>query len=168
MCDALSYIPCRTQYAPGILVAALLTCFGKRAYPGYEYERTKNVWSTRQALLDYEEVLVLEGQVDALLAGNVPIWGGRAAGSKTPAVRALLTPITPGNANSDRDGEDPGDEDIKRSMKPDSVRVRGARMVKDIFECIFSRWQDLVKTEGEEDGRAGGLERFHHGLFDLR
>ena len=155
-------VPSRTQYTPGILVAALLTRFGKRAYPGYEYARTRNVWPTRQALLEYEEVLILEGQVDTLLAGNVPFLGGRAAGSKTPVARFLPTPITPGNANDNREGEDIADEDIK----PDKVRVRGARMVKDIFERVYHRWENLVKTKGEEDGRAGGLERFHCGLFN--
>ncbi|KAF8559868.1 hypothetical protein OG21DRAFT_1431070 [Imleria badia] len=152
-----------TQYTPGILVAALLARFGKRSYPEYKYERTKNIWPSRQALLDYEEVLVLEGQVDILLAGNVPVLGGRAVGSKTPVARSLPTPVTPGNANDSREGENVGDEDMIPDVKPISVRIRGARMVKDIFERIYPRWQDLVKTKGEEDGRAGGLERFHYG-----
>ncbi|KAF8447634.1 VRR-NUC domain-containing protein [Boletus edulis BED1] len=152
-----------TQHTPGILVAALLTRFGKRAYPGYEYERTKNVWPSRQALLDYEEVLVLEGQVDTLLSGNVPPWGGRAAGNKTPVARFLSTSITPGNANDSREGQDIENEDTMSDVKPDNDRKRGARMVKDIFERIYPRWQDLVMSEGEEDGRAGGLERFHYG-----
>lgn len=164
-CDALSCVPCRTQYTPGILVAALLTRFGKRSYPGYQYERTKNIWPSRQALLDFEEVLILEGQVDTLLAGNVPALGGRATGSKTPVARFLPTPITPGNASDSREKEGIEDEDTKSDVKPNSVRIRGARMVKDIFERVYTRWQDLVKTKGEEDGRAGGLERFHHGLF---
>lgn len=147
-------------------MAALLTRFGKRAYPGYNFERTKNIWPSRQALLDYEEVLILEGQVDTLLAGNVPLLGGRAAGSRTPAPRFLPTPVTPGNAKGSREGENLGDEDTMPDVKPDSIRVRAARMVKDIFERVYPRWQDLVKTNGEEDGRANGLERFHYGLFN--
>ena len=143
-----------------------MTRFGKRAYPGYEYERTKNVWPSRQALLDYEEVLILEGQVDMLLAGNVPLLGGRAAGSKTPVVRFLPTPVTPGNANDNREGEDIADEDAMPDVKPDNIRVRGARMIKDISERVYHRWQDLVKNKAEEDGRAGGLERFHYGLLN--
>lgn len=162
----LSFIHSRTQYTPGILVTALLTRFGKRAYPGYDYERTKNVWPTRQALLDYEEVLILEGQIDTLLAGNVPVLGGRAVGSKTPAARFLSTLVTPGNASGSREEEDLGDEDTMPDVKPDNIRVRGARMIKDIFEQVYPRWQDLVKTKGEEDGRALGLERFHYGLLN--
>ncbi|KAN0077005.1 VRR-NUC domain containing protein [Tylopilus felleus] len=152
-----------TQYTPGILVAALLTRFGKRAYAGYKYERTTDIWSSREALLAYEEVLILEGRVDTLLAGNLPPLAGRTAESKTPVARCLPTPVTPGNADDSRDGEGIGDEDVVPDVKPDSVRVRGARLVKDIFEQIYPRWQDLVKIKGEEDGRAGGLERFHHG-----
>ncbi|KAI9571252.1 VRR-NUC domain-containing protein [Boletus coccyginus] len=151
------------QYTPGILVAALLTRFGKRAYPGYEYERTRNVWPSRQALLEYEEVLIVEGQIDTLLAGNVPLFGGRAAGSKTPAAKFLPTPVTPGNVNDNREGEGIEDEDTMPDVKPDNIRVRGARMVKDIFERLYPRWQDVVKTKGEENSRAGGLERFHYG-----
>lgn len=143
-----------------------MTRFGKRAYPGYDYDRTKNVWPTRQALLDYEEVLILEGQVDTLLSGNVPPLGGRAIGAKTPVARFLPTPVTPGNENGSREGEDLGDEDRIPDIKPDNVRVRGARMVKDILERVYSRWEDLVKTKGEEEGRAVGLERFRHGLFN--
>ena len=162
-----THVPCRTQYTPGILVAALLTRFGKRAYAGYKYERTTDIWSSREALLAYEEVLILEGRVDTLLAGNLPPLAGRTAESKTLVARCLPTPVTPGNADDSRDGEGIGDEDVVPDVKPDSVRVRGARLVKDIFEQIYPRWQDLVKIKGEEDGRAGGLERFHHGLFDL-
>jgi len=101
-----------------------------------------------------------------LLAGNVPLFGGRAAGSKTPAARFLPTPVTPGDANDTREGEGIEDEDTMPDVKPDNIRVRGARMVKDIFERLYPCWQDLVKTKGEENGRAGGLERFHHGLFN--
>ncbi|KAG8217794.1 putative fanconi-associated nuclease 1 [Butyriboletus roseoflavus] len=128
-----------TQYTPTILVAALLTRFGKRAYPEYKFERARNIWPSRQALLDYEEVLILEGQVDMLLAGN---------------------PVAPRNANGSREGED---EDTMPVVKPDNTRVRGARLVKDIFERVYPRWQELVKINGEEDGRANGLERFHYG-----
>lgn len=103
-----------------------------------------------------------------LLAGNVPLWGGRAAGSRTPASRFLPTPVTPGHANSSREGEDLGDDDTIPDVKPDNIRVRAARMVKDIFERVYPRWQDLANTNGEEDGRANGLERFHYGLFNLR
>lgn len=147
-------------------MAALLTRFGKRAYPGYKYERTRNVWPSRRALLDYEEVLILEEQVDTLLAGNVPLWGGRAARSRTPVSRFLPTPITPGNANGSREEQVLGDEDTIRDVKHNNIRLRAAHMVKDIFERVYPCWQDLVNTDGEEDGRANGLERFHYGLFN--
>lgn len=136
MCNTLSFILSRTRYTPSILVAALLTRFGKRAYPGYDYERTKNVWRTRQALLDYEEVLVLEERIETLLAGNMSLLGGRAVGDEKP------------------------------SDKCDNPRVQGAYMVKNIFQQVFSRWQDLVTSEDEEDSPSAGLQRFHYGLLN--
>jgi Fanconi-associated nuclease 1 len=154
----------RTQYTPSLLVAALLSQFKKRAYPAYEYERTKHIWPTRQALLDYEEVLILEGEVDALLGGNVPGMIGRAAGSKTPAVGPLPTPVTPGSAKSKVRRVKFDDDDTEPEVKPDNARVRGARRVKEIFERLYPRWQDLARIKGEEDGRRYGLERFDCGL----
>ncbi|KIJ16849.1 hypothetical protein PAXINDRAFT_98635 [Paxillus involutus ATCC 200175] len=152
-----------TQYTPSLLVAALLSQFKKRAYPAYEYERTKHIWPTRQALLDYEEVLILEGEVDALLGGNVPGMIGRAAGSKTPAVGPLPTPVTPGSAKSKVRRVKFDDDDTEPEVKPDNARVRGARRVKEIFERLYPRWQDLARIKGEEDGRRYGLERFDCG-----
>ncbi|KAF9227566.1 hypothetical protein BS17DRAFT_773961 [Gyrodon lividus] len=152
-----------TQYTPGLLVAALLSRFKKRAYPTYKYERTKHIWPTRQALLDYEEVLILEGRIDAHLCGDVPALIGRAAGSKTPAPGPLPTPVIPANAKGKGKGPKVSNEDTEPEVKPDNARVRGARKVKEIFECIYPRWQDLVRTKGEEDGRRHGLERFDCG-----
>jgi Fanconi-associated nuclease 1 len=42
----------------------------------------------------------------------------------------------------------------------ESPRVQDAKLVKEIFEAAFPRWKDLVRAEGEEDGRPAGLERF--------
>ncbi|KAG9318761.1 hypothetical protein JVU11DRAFT_860 [Chiua virens] len=151
------------QYIPGLNVTALLARFGIRTFPGYKHERTRNIWPSRQALLDYEEVLVLDAEIDALLAGNVPLLGGRTTRSKTPP-KLLSTSVTSGNTTSTRRRKDPGgDEDVKPDIKLDSARPRGARMVKDIFERVYPRWQDLVKLKGEAEGRTNGLERFHHG-----
>ncbi|KAG2088829.1 uncharacterized protein F5147DRAFT_780837 [Suillus discolor] len=51
--------------------------------------------------------------------------------------------------------------------KSDSVRVRGARLVKEIFEEVYPHWQALVKmkNEGGLEGkeRGYGLERFESG-----
>ncbi|KIJ69190.1 hypothetical protein HYDPIDRAFT_144969 [Hydnomerulius pinastri MD-312] len=154
-----------TQYTPDLLVAALLSRFKKRAYPTYTYERTKLIWPTRDALLEYEAALILEGQVDAYLGGDIPALGGRAVGSKTPAAVPLPTPVTPGNAKGKAKEKAPegADEDGAPDVKPDSIRVRGARMVKEIFENVYPRWKALIKTKGEEDGRGYGLERFDCG-----
>ncbi|KIK92306.1 hypothetical protein PAXRUDRAFT_830065 [Paxillus rubicundulus Ve08.2h10] len=152
-----------TQYTPSLLVAALLSQFKKRAYPAYKYERTKHIWPTRQALLDYEEVLILEGQVDALLGGNVPSMIGRAIGSKTPVAGPLPTAVTPRSAKGKTKQVKFQHDDAEPDVKPDNARVRGARGVKEIFEHVYPRWQDLARSKGEEDGRRFGLERFDCG-----
>lgn len=58
-----------------------------------------------------------------------------------------------------------------KTEKSDSVRVRGARLVKEIFEEVYPRWQALVKmkNEGGLEGkeRGYGLERFESGMYIL-
>jgi Fanconi-associated nuclease 1 len=53
--------------------------------------------------------------------------------------------------------------------KLDSVRVRGARIAKEIFEEVFPHWQALVKVKSEdgcaEKARRYGLERFESGVY---
>ncbi|KAF9246229.1 VRR-NUC domain-containing protein [Melanogaster broomeanus] len=151
------------QHTPDLLLPALLSGFKKRTYTAYKYERTKHIWPTRQALLDYEDALILAGQVDALLGGNVPALAGQAGGSKTPAAVPLPTPVTPGSAKGKGKATNLDDDEVEPKVKPDTARVRGARRVTEIFEHVYPRWQELVRIKGEEDGRRSGLERFDCG-----
>ncbi|KAH7889505.1 hypothetical protein F5I97DRAFT_1844717 [Phlebopus sp. FC_14] len=153
-----------TQYTPNLLVDALLSRFKKRHYPAYEHVRTSNIWPTRQALLEYEEALILEGRVDSCLGGAVPS-ALRTAGSKTLAASSpLLSPETPSSSKMEsKVMRSSNEEDVDIDVKPDSVRIRGARLVKETFECIYPRWQALVKSAGKEDECKNGLERFHCG-----
>lgn len=147
-----------TQYSSELLVTALLPRFKKRAYPGYEFIRSKDIWRTRQDLLKYEEALILEGRVDAILAGKIspdsheyaastlhtPVKSESAKGSPKEMVHTLL-------------GEDGAVE-----VKHESSRFRNARLVKGIFENIYPYWQALLNTKPEEQ-RSYGLERFESG-----
>ena len=50
----------------------------------------------------------------------------------------------------------------------ESNAVVNARHVVEIFECVYPRWQHLVKEKGDTEGRASGLERFDEGYILTR
>lgn len=111
--------------------------------------------------MKYEEALILEGRVDAILAGKIspdsheyvastlhtPVKSESAKGSPKEMVHTLL-------------GEDGAVE-----VKHESSRFRNARLVKGIFENIYPYWQALLNTKPEEQ-RSYGLERFESGMLD--
>ncbi|KAG6335477.1 hypothetical protein ID866_3605 [Astraeus odoratus] len=142
-----------TQYTPTLLVAALLPRFKKRAYPSYEFSRSKDIWKTREALLEYEEVLILEGQIDTILGGQVPPDNQGRSG--------LLAPV-----NREKNGKKRAhsvlEEDAEMEVKPESSRLRGARLAKEIFDSIYPRWLAL-KDANTEERRNYGLDRFESG-----
>ncbi|KAG2064112.1 hypothetical protein BDR04DRAFT_1130893 [Suillus decipiens] len=181
-----------TQSSQSLLLPALLSRFKKRAYADISSARTKDIWPTRDALLAYEKALEQEELVDAVFAGNFAVAGAERE-FKTPAVDELRfkTPVTPSTvhgalqtpistktvrtsvsntfatpASSSKDNPSRSSPSVK-TEKPDSVRVRGARLVKEIFEEVYPHWQALVKlkNEGGLEGteRGYGLERFESG-----
>ncbi|KAH7921382.1 hypothetical protein BV22DRAFT_1198248 [Leucogyrophana mollusca] len=179
-----------TQYTPDLLLPALLCRFNKRFYAAYECARTNDIWRTREDLLAYEAALELEGRVDAILGGDTTVKGDRSIISETPAratSHQFRTPVTPakvphapafssplvtptvkgkGKANMpgiDEDAEIDLKVNVEVDVKPESPRVRGARMVSEILDTVYPQWEVLVKTKGEEDGRRFGLERFDCG-----
>ncbi|KAL4077221.1 VRR-NUC domain-containing protein [Scleroderma yunnanense] len=147
-----------TQYTPQLLVTALLPRFKKREYPWYEFVRSKDIWKTREELLKYEEALILEGRIDAILGGH--------ASPDSHECEALSLP-TPVKLESVGCSAKSGDYtllgvDIQVNVKQESSRVRSAHLVKGLFESIYPHWQALSKTKPEEQG-SYGLERFESG-----
>ncbi|KAG2100148.1 uncharacterized protein F5147DRAFT_747172 [Suillus discolor] len=182
-----------TQSSQSLLLPALLSRFKKRSYANIASTRTKDIWPTRDALLAYEQALDQEEIVDAMFAGNFAAVGTERE-FKTPAADELRfkTPVTPSAAPgapqtpistktvqtpvsntfatpaSSSKGRPQSRSGVSgNTEKSDSVRVRGARLVKEIFEEVYPHWQALVKmkNEGGLEGkeRGYGLERFESG-----
>ncbi|EPQ57894.1 hypothetical protein GLOTRDRAFT_36429 [Gloeophyllum trabeum ATCC 11539] len=68
-----------TQYSPTILTESILSRAKKRTYNVVKFHRTPDIWPTREALISYEEALLLEAQVDELL-GAAPTPGNASRG----------------------------------------------------------------------------------------
>ncbi|KAG1899850.1 uncharacterized protein F5891DRAFT_1189320 [Suillus fuscotomentosus] len=183
----------KTQSSQALLLPSLLSRFKKRSYANIASTRTKDIWPTRDALLAYEQALEQEEVVDAMFAGNFAAMGAERE-FKTPAADELRfkTPVTPSAApgapqtpistktvqtpvsitfatpaSSSKSRPQSRSGVSGSTEKSDSVRVRGARLVKEIFEEVYPHWQALVKmkNEGGLEGkeRGYGLERFESG-----
>ncbi|KAG1782315.1 hypothetical protein EV702DRAFT_1176606 [Suillus placidus] len=173
-----------TQSSQSLLLPALLSRFKKRSYANIASTRTKDIWPTRDALLAYEQALERDEIVDAVFAGNFAAVGAEMK-FKTPAADGLRfkTPVTPSaapgapqtpvsNTFATPASNGKGEPQFRsgvfvKTEKSDSVRVRGARLVKEIFEEVYPHWQALVqmKSESSLEGkeRGYGLERFESG-----
>ncbi|OSD08560.1 hypothetical protein PYCCODRAFT_1429618 [Trametes coccinea BRFM310] len=167
-----------TQHTSELLTPALLARAKKRAYPTYPYARTHDIWRTRAELLAYEDALAVEAEVDALLENTTSSWGGgrdrSSTASRTPGLgpgmgmgRGSRTPVAPSKGGSVA-AETP--ESVRgrkgQEEEEESVRMKNARAVTDILECIYPRWERLVATKPEvedEDGRRKALQRFECG-----
>lgn len=154
------------------MTSAILARAKRRNYTTYRYSRTTTIWSTRNALLDYEDALRLEGQVDDLLkgTGNDRSRGrSRSIASKTPAPSATsptkrrrtdrLSPMKNSKGKDDNDYV-PSAAD---SVIVEKAGLQNAREVKKIFEQVYEQWKALVVEAGKLEGRTRGLERFHCG-----
>lgn len=157
-----------------MLTEAILAHTKKRNYPHYKYARRADIWTTREALMEYEEALAIEARVDSILESKGIVRArSRSVATKTPA-RQFKTPGTPASAlkantsakRENKENTSIDDDDysvLGDDLKPDSPRVQEARLVKEIFEVAFPRWKDLVAVKGEQEGRPAGLERFDSG-----
>jgi len=177
----------------------LLSRFKKRSYASVASTRTRDIWPTREALLAYEEALEQEGIVDAAFAGDFAAGGVKrefktpaidglqfkmpatpstgTGGPQTPmSTTSVQTPLTTVSAtpsskrkSKPQSGSDPKAHVSVKVEKSDSVRVRGARIVKEIFEQAYPHWQALVKVKSEdgcaEKVRGYGFERFESGMY---
>lgn len=158
-----------TQYDSTLLTPLILGRAKKRSYAKCNPSRRNDIWPNRDALLEYEQALALEAKIDGILeaTGNTR---ARSVASKTPAPQFKTpgTPNTPASgvrrSTKSKDKENLDDISvIEEDSKPESSRVQDARLVKEIFESIYHRWQSLVVTKGEEEARPAGLERFDCG-----
>lgn len=148
------------------MTAAILARAKKRTYATYVETRTPNIWSARQELLDYEEVIDIEARIDELAGG---LGGSARARSRSVASRTPVpTFASPLKKVKGEEGETRflpdasyvlGDGDGEK----ESMRVQDAKQVKAIFEKWYDRWKKLVAQQGNEEGRKQGLERFHCG-----
>lgn len=154
------------------MTSAILARAKRRNYTAYHYSRTTTIWSTRRALLDYEDALRLEGEVDDLLEGS---GNGRSRGrSRSIASKTPVPSATSPTKRRRTDGSSPvkklkGEDDKDYvpldtgSVVEEKARVQNAREVKKIFEQAYEQWKALVVEAGKIEGRTRGLERFHCG-----
>jgi fanconi-associated nuclease 1 len=56
-----------TELSPKLMNASILSRFQKRFYPMYAHKRTTDIWTSREALLQYEEALEMQSKVDELM-----------------------------------------------------------------------------------------------------
>ncbi|KAL5511287.1 hypothetical protein ACEPAH_4503 [Sanghuangporus vaninii] len=62
-----------TEHPTSLLTPALLRRCRKRYYPLYTYVRTRGIFTSREALIAYEEALRMEAAVDLMLEGNIDV-----------------------------------------------------------------------------------------------
>ncbi|KAL1944729.1 hypothetical protein VTO73DRAFT_3159 [Trametes versicolor] len=156
-----------TQHTPELLTPAVLARAKKWKFAEYVYARTPDIWRTRAELLAYEDALAVEAEVDDLLDN---VYGPGARGrdrstmSRTPGPGRTKTPVTPRKGTRVVADTPKGGKAIVQEDE-ESTRVKNARLVKDILESHYPRWQALVDTkpEGDDDGRRNALQRFECG-----
>lgn len=151
-----------TQYSPTILTESILSRAKKRTYNVVKFHRTPDIWPTREALISYEEALLLEAQVDELL-GAAPTPGnasrGRSVASKTPVSTRMQKRAASQSQCQVKGSSMCRDEEEAK----ESPRVQAAREVKRLFESVYPRWLALVRTKTEHEERPSGLQRFDCG-----
>lgn len=183
------YLAHSTQYGPSLLTPSILSRAQKRSYASYAYTRTRDIWPSREALLDYEEALQLEAEVDALLEGQgASVSSARSRStSSNPSSLSLYRNKTPNAPKK----EPRGDDDLQRSTRSEAKSRRGnenggaategiddlvedgatitrrrqnARAVKDVMERVYAQWLDMLNTKAESE-RPPSLVRFECGAL---
>lgn len=171
------------------MTPAILTRAKKRVYPPYKYERTKNIWASREELLAYEKELEREAYIEELFgsggSSSAPARG-RSAKSETPARRLLresvtparsttrsapVTPVTSNSVHGEKESalkvEEVADDALPveqlDEQAPESASVVQAQEIRRVFESVFEEWKELVRTKTEDVSRPGGLQRFERG-----
>ena len=132
-----------TIYGSPLLLPALLTAFRKRRHADTNYIRTAGVFSSRQALLDYEEALALEARIDEALSGQT-------LAVDQPSIFS-------------RKSQGKGKTKEKTQSLATSPRVEAAKVTREIWTEVYDRWKVLVSITGEQE-KPPGLERFDCGM----
>ena len=154
------------------MTPAILARARKRVYASYTTERSTDIWSSREALIEYEEALELEVRIDSLLDDVSSCRGrSRSVASRTPMPEAPSRSATesPTKRRSTR-GRTANDDDDSTPLRllGESPRMQAAKNVLSIFQEVFPRWQELVKAEDRYDEeRRNSLRRFECGELPL-
>ena len=168
----------RTEHPTTILTPALLRFCKKRIYPIYQYVRSKGIFSSREALIAYEEALRLEAAVDAMLEGNedenltnVKIDKWEKACMRATSVKISGKENTPDSSYIEAGGRFQYAE-VEGRESPELMRETqaavNARRVLRIFERVFPRWKELLMLNNGREERPHGLERFEEGWILTR
>lgn len=128
------------------MTPSILSRAGRRTFQPYVYERSPDIWPTRNALLAYEWALELEAQVDALLDNTLTLARARSRSRFVEAKAAVAKKIGLGEGD----------------VVKESQRLQDAREVLAIFEVAYTEWKAL--GERNYDPRPHGLERFDRGV----
>lgn len=131
-----------TVTPPSLLLPQILTKSNRRVYPTYTPTRTTSLFPTRQALITYEQALLLETEVDDAL-GEQETLNGRRPFSKKLGVQGGENASAPGGGGKFGYGSTLG-------------RKEGAEVVKGIWEMVWDRWKQLVKEAKEIGGEGTG------------
>lgn len=138
----------------------ILTRTNKRVYPDYTPTRTLSLFPTRQALITYEQALLLETEVDDALGEQETLNGRR------PFSKAFGVQGGDGAAAAAGGG---GGGGSGFGFGNTMGRREGAEVVKGIWELVWDRWKDLVKeakaTGGEGKGARVVADRFTPGVY---
>lgn len=124
------------MYAADLFLPSILARAKRRNYASYKYERTLNIFPSREQFLDYEKALIMESEMDLLLDGFGATYKPK---SKTAQVHA---------------------KSISASPKQDA-----AARAKELAGEAYERWDELL-TSAEEQCLSEAdtyLARFHPG-----
>lgn len=157
------------------MTPAILARCRKRNYANYDYKRTANIWSSRNALLEYERALIKELEIEEAFAGKSASTAhrGRSTASRTPTIHSdgvssSAPPIRASDATSSRAAESPSRtrQNEKGVPEIENSRQVDAQIVVELFESVYDEWKALCLVKSDpETGQANGLERFDCGVF---
>jgi len=127
-----------TTWSTDLFLPSILSRAKRRNYASYKYQRTINVFPTRERLLDYESALKLEAEIDQLLDGYGYMYQPKSKKAKAHAESISATP-----------------------------RQDAAQRAKELAAEAWPRWDDLV-ADAEDQGLDENpcLARFHPGACD--
>ncbi|KZV88299.1 hypothetical protein EXIGLDRAFT_651295 [Exidia glandulosa HHB12029] len=125
-----------TMYAADLFLPSILARAKRRNYASYKYERTLNIFPSREQFLDYEKALKMESEMDMLLDGYGTMYKPKSKSAQAHAKSISATP-----------------------------RQDAAARAKDLASEAWLRWDELL-ISAEEQGLTKAdtyIARFHPG-----